>query len=71
MFHKFFTIFISVGNLDKDDFESHHGNGEWKLTKENLVIARKHKEGYLYIIFFETFAHDIHIYTGLGKKNPE
>ncbi|KAK4423648.1 Retrovirus-related Pol polyprotein from transposon TNT 1-94 [Sesamum alatum] len=39
---------ISVGKLDDDGFESHYGNGNWKLTKGNLALARGVKEGSLY-----------------------
>ncbi|KAK4434907.1 Retrovirus-related Pol polyprotein from transposon TNT 1-94 [Sesamum alatum] len=38
---------ISVGKLKDDGFESHYGNGKWKLTKGNLVVARGIKEGSL------------------------
>ncbi|KAK4428828.1 Retrovirus-related Pol polyprotein from transposon TNT 1-94 [Sesamum alatum] len=46
---------VSVGRLDDDGFESHYSNGKWKLTKGNLVVARRIKEGLLIrdVVFFE------------------
>ncbi|KAK4439570.1 Retrovirus-related Pol polyprotein from transposon TNT 1-94 [Sesamum alatum] len=41
---------ILVGKLDDDGLQSHYGNGKWKLTKGNLVVAQGIKEGSLYVM---------------------
>ena len=40
---------ISVGQLDEQGHEVKFGNGQWKVVKENLVIARGRKRGSLYM----------------------
>ena len=39
---------ISSGKLDDEEYYSLFGNGQWKLTKNSLVVARGVKEGALY-----------------------
>ncbi|KAK1430235.1 hypothetical protein QVD17_12833 [Tagetes erecta] len=40
---------ISVGQLDEQGHEVKFGNGQWKVVKGNLVIARGRKRGSLYM----------------------
>ena len=42
--------FISVGQLDEQGHEVKFGNGQWKVVKGNLVIARGRKRGSLYMV---------------------
>ncbi|VVA94852.1 unnamed protein product [Arabis nemorensis] len=40
---------ISTGKLDDAGLENHFGEGKWKLIKGNLFMARRKKEGSLYV----------------------
>ncbi|VVA98474.1 unnamed protein product [Arabis nemorensis] len=40
---------ISTGKLDDAGLGNHFGEGKWKLTKRNLVMARGKKGGSLYV----------------------
>ncbi|KAL8104982.1 hypothetical protein AgCh_028950 [Apium graveolens] len=43
-------MLLSVGQLDKEGYRVTFGDGQWKLIKGNLVIARGEKNGTLYIV---------------------
>ena len=43
-------MLISVGQLDEEGHYVNFGNQQWKVTKGNLVIARGHKQGTLYMV---------------------
>lgn len=40
---------ISVGQLDADDYHNDLCNGQWKLTKGSLILARGRKHSNLYV----------------------
>ncbi|VFR03094.1 unnamed protein product [Cuscuta campestris] len=41
---------ISVSQLDEQGHEVKFGNGQWKVVKGNLVMARERKSGSLYMV---------------------
>jgi hypothetical protein len=41
---------IYVRNLDEHGHEVRFGNGQWKVVKGNIVIARGRKRGSLYMV---------------------
>ena len=41
---------ISVGQLDDQGYDVKFGNGQWKVVKGNLVVARGKKMGSLYMV---------------------
>lgn len=43
-------MLISTGQLDDQGFKIAFGEGQWKVVKENLVIARGKKRGTLYMV---------------------
>ncbi|KAJ9551831.1 hypothetical protein OSB04_015876 [Centaurea solstitialis] len=43
-------MLISVGQLDDQRYWTTFGGGQWKVVKENLVIARGKKRGTLYMV---------------------
>ena len=43
-------MLISVGQLDKEGYRVTFGDGQWKVVKGNLVVARGEKRGTLYIV---------------------
>ena len=43
-------MLISVGQLDKEGYRVTFRDGQWKVIKGNLVIARGEKNGTLYIV---------------------
>ncbi|KAL8157159.1 hypothetical protein AgCh_002026 [Apium graveolens] len=43
-------MLLSVGQLDKEGYRVTFGDGQWKVIKGNLVIARGEKNGTLYIV---------------------
>ena len=40
---------ISVGQLDDDDYHNDLCNGQWKLTKGSVILARGRKHSNLYV----------------------
>ena len=42
-------IFISVGQLDDDGYHNDLCNGQWKLAKGSLILARERKHLNLYV----------------------
>ena len=41
---------ISIGKLDEEGYSGSFQNGKWKFCRGNLIVARAHKEGTLYIM---------------------
>ena len=48
---------ISTGKLDDEGYESYFGGGQWKLTKDSLIIARCLKQNSLYLMQAEMYPH--------------
>ncbi|KAK8981775.1 hypothetical protein V6N11_049269 [Hibiscus sabdariffa] len=55
---------ISAGKLDNEDFCNTFSDGQWKLTKDSLVMARGKKSSNLYLIHISEKGLDC-----LAKKN--
>ena len=43
-------MLISVGQLDEEGHHVHFGDQQWKVVKRNMVVARSHKKGTLYMV---------------------
>ena len=43
-------MLISMGELDKEGYRATFGDGQWKVIKKNLVVARGEKMGTLNIV---------------------